>query len=424
VTADTSPLWVGLLVVAGSFTTSLPTAAILLSIAFYVLLAIGVYRASRDLFRLSKGWAVIAGLLTVLSSRLVWSGMSGMETSLAALLVFLSLEEHERNRQNGRIRWREGLWLGLGVATRPEFFFVALVLAVDWMRLHRSVRPRALGATKALVTMVLLSSPTLLLPIAIEGRLVSHSSIVQGAGLHGFPNVGYLWFAAKILASNNIVLAIAIVLCIGKLIRDPQYRLLLIVAIGLPVLQAFVAPQFRHHGRYFFPVIPLLMIVGTKAVYDIFGQRGIVWGRVGVAMALIAAGAETGRWLTLEAEAVRNINDQHLAAAAYLRSTIGTNNVLAVDDVGAVGYYTKRSVIDLTGLVSPAYHSLQRDQRLVWKKARSEGANLFLIYTRLNPDFYSYAKDSLEFVREFRIRKPLVSSADTAMNLYRVKHAD
>ena len=90
-------------------------------------------------------------------------------------------------------------------------------------------------------------------------------------------------------------------------------------------------------------------------------------------------------------------------------------------DVGAIAYYADRSVIDLTGLVTPPMFKLQPDQKEVWRLAREMGANTFIIYNRLNPTLYDTFKDSLELLAEFRIRKPLVSSADTVMSAYRLK---
>ncbi len=130
-----------------------------------------------------------------------------------------------------------------------------------------------------------------------------------------------------------------------------------------------------------------------------------------------------GAWrgVLLSAESVRNINDQHLAVASWINENISENDKLAAQDVGAIGYFTKRQVIDLTGLVSPEFYPLQKDQSLVWKEARKQGANFFIIYTRLNPDFYQFAKDSLERLKEFRVRPPLAASADTVMSVFRVK---
>jgi hypothetical protein len=100
------------------------------------------------------------------------------------------------------------------------------------------------------------------------------------------------------------------------------------------------------------------------------------------------------------------------------------NDTLAADDVGAIGYYLDRQIIDLTGLVTPQLWPLQHDQDSVWIVARAMGANLFVIYNRLNPQFYNRHKESLTLQQEFRVRLPLASAADTVMSIYRVKGAE
>src|ERR1017187_7651318 len=75
--ADTSPLWVLLLAIGAIFTNRIELVAIAISSICYLTLAPGVYRIARDLLRLPSRSAILAGILTVLSARIAWSGMSG-----------------------------------------------------------------------------------------------------------------------------------------------------------------------------------------------------------------------------------------------------------------------------------------------------------------------------------------------------------
>jgi hypothetical protein len=418
-TADTSPLWVLLIAFGGLFTSHLELVAIGLSIISYLLIAPGVYRTSRDLFGLSERNARLAGWVAVLCSRLAWSAMSGMETALAALLMLLIIEQHERDRKRKCLWAREAMWLGLALLLRPEFLFVTLVIALDWM--YAWIRERADVSRAPIVILLLLAiaSPAFLLPLVTSNSLISHSSVVQGARMSWLPNFAYLWFASKVLASNNIVLFILLVAGLCFLYKDQKYRIPYIVALGLLILQAFVAPQFRQHGRYFFPVFPLIIIIGIAA-WEKMRQTGLI-GRVVPLLILLAAIVETGRWAVIEAESVRNINDQHLAIVNWSSSNLKPTDTLAVDDIGAIGYYLDRPIIDLTGLATPQLWSLHHDQDSVWQAARGMGANIFVIYNRLNPTLYERHKDSLVLLRDFPVRLPLTSAADTVMSIYRVR---
>jgi hypothetical protein len=422
-TADTSPLWVLLLAFGGLFTSRLELVAVALSMLAYLALGPGVYRVARDVFGMAEGHARIAGIATVLSSRLAWSGMSGMETSLAALLMLLVVEEHIRSRKRDCLRLREAIWIGLALLERPEFMFVALILLVDWMIAAIRHRANVSTAPIAIVLAAVIASLAFLLPLITRNSLISHSSVVQGAGISSIPNFSYLWFSLKILASNNTILFALLVGGTWFFQRNRRYYLLYIIALGLPILQSFVAPQFRHHGRYFFSVFPLIILCGVGAWQEMEQRKqfsSIIRNTV-VVLIVLAGLLETGRWSLIDAESVRNINDQHLAIVGWLRQNMHPNDTIAVDDVGAIGYFLNKPIIDLTGLMTPSLWPLQHYQDSVWHTARKMGANLFVIYNRLNPPFYEDHKDSLVLQQEFRVRLPLASAADTVMSIYRIK---
>ncbi len=418
-TSDTSPLWVLLLAAGGIVTSHLELVAMALSMLAYLAIGPGVYRAARDVFGITEFHARLAGIATVLSSRLVWSGMSGMETAFAALLALLAVEEHARSRARRCPRPREAMWLGLGILVRPEFMFLALVLIGDWIVFAIKERSGSLiwpYARNSAVLLAAIAAPAFSLPLITRGSLVSFSSVVQGARISFLPNVAYLWFAAKVIASNNIILFLAFAWGIWSLRKEKQFRPLFMLAIGLPLLQAFVAPQFRQSGRYFFSVLPLV-ILGGMAAWNKTGRAG----RIIPILIILAGLAETGRWAMISAESVRNINDQHLAVVSWLQQNIQPDDTLAIDDVGAIGYFLNRPVIDLTGLMTPSIWELHEHQDSVWRTARAMGANLFVIYRRLNPPFYEEHKDSLALECDFQVRLPLASAADTVMSIYRIK---
>jgi hypothetical protein len=423
VSADTSPLWVGLIAIGGLVSSHLDLVAILLSSFFYLLLAPAVFRICRGTFMFSYSWSLIGGMITLLSSRLVWASASGMEVSLACFLTLLVLHEHIGQRQyDGTMRIREGIFLALGIAARPELMFLAAIVFIDWFLVVLRDKYGFSNLLRGAITFLILVSPVYLIPYFERGSLNYHSAIVQGARFSFLPDAGYLLFALKVLiASFSIPVLLSF---LSSLIMRKQKGLILlqIFGFGLPIVLAFIAPQFRHHGRYFFPVFPVLIILGTLTAAKIFSFSSWKKKTIYVQSTFIIIGIIGGwRGILLSSESLRNINDQHLAVASWINENVSANDKIAVHDVGAIGYFTKRQIIDLTGLVSPELFPLQHDQSLVWKEARRQGANLFIIYTRLNPTFYQFAKDSLELVKEFRVREPLVASADTVVSVFRVK---
>ncbi|MFI5262901.1 MAG: hypothetical protein ACHQM6_00140 [Candidatus Kapaibacterium sp.] len=422
VSADTSPLWVMLIAIGGLFSSHLDLIAVILSSLFYVLLAPLVFRICRNTFEISYFWSLTAGVITLLSSRLVWASASGMEVSLACLLTLIIFHEHFRQRQyGGSMRIREGIFLALGIAARPELMFLALICLVDWFFIVVKEKKGFWNLLKCKIMFLVFVSPVYLIPYFERQSLIYHSAIVQGARISFLPDMGYLLFALKVLIASFSIPVVLAFLSPFLLKKIKGLAALQIFGLGLPILLAFIAPQFRHHGRYFFEVFPVLIILGILTAAKIFSffSKNVVIYIQSVIIAIAVIGAWRG--ILLSSESVRNINDQHLAVASWLNDHLTVSDKLAVDDVGAIGYFSKQPVIDLTGLISPEFFPLQKDQSLVWKEARRQGANLFIIYTRLNPTFYQFARDSLQLIKEFRVREPLVAGADTVMSVFKIK---
>lgn len=421
VTADTSPLWVVLIAFGGLFTSQIHIVAVVLSSLFYLILAPTNYRLALSL-GLDKRWSVFVGICTLLAARIVWSALSGMEITLACFLTILAIKVHVDSQREGKPTVLEGILLALAIAARPELMFLAGLSFVDWVLFLGRTNKHYKSLLLPIFFFLIFVSLVFALPLIERGSLVYHSSVVQGAGISLLPNITYLWFACKILLFSIAPPVIVALLSPALLWQEHKWRLLIVFGLGLPILLSFVAPQFRHHGRYFFPTMPILIVVGAAVLASFFSKEHLkkyVWC-VQIALSCFAL-VGAGIWANNYVNCVSNINDQHVEASEWIEKNAKDGDVIAAQDVGAIGYFTKKNVIDLVGLVSPEMYTVQNDQKQVWKKARAQGANLFFIYTRLNPSFYEYAKDSLELVTEWRVSPPLIASADTVFSCFRVK---
>jgi hypothetical protein len=137
---------------------------------------------------------------------------------------------------------------------------------------------------------------------------------------------------------------------------------------------------------------------------------------------ILFAIVSTFRWAYLAASDVRNINDQHLSAAHWLMQNRRSNDVIAAGDVGAIGYLADQYILDPNGLVTPAAWSLRSNPDSLWHLLRSQNANVFVIYPRWNRTFFAKYQDSLVLRGSLRVRLPLTSSADTTLNIYRLRN--
>jgi hypothetical protein len=423
VTADTSPLWVLLIAIGGLLTKHLEVVAVILSSLFYLALAPLGYRIAKNVFGMRNDWSIFSAVMILILPRIVWSAPSGMEITLACLLTLLAISDHARQRRMfGNIRLREGIYLALGIAVRPELMYLALVLFADWSIYYYQEKTGYSPLLKSIAVFLIFVAPVFLLPLVERGSLVYHSSEVQGAHIYFIPNWYYFWFVARTFLANYSIPILASTISVYYLRKESGWIPVLLFGLGLPIILAFVAPQFRHHGRYFFPILPLLTLAGTQTISSFIANRRMErFSRLFQIVVILVCTVGMVCAMEMYSASVSNIVDQHLAALDWIEKNCSKQDIIAAHDVGAIGYFTERKIIDLVGLVSPEMYPLQNDQAEVWRTARREGANVFIIYNRLNPGFYKYAKDSLEFQQELRVRSPLTASADTVMSIYRLK---
>ncbi|MDP4221456.1 MAG: hypothetical protein Q8916_02285 [Bacteroidota bacterium] len=442
--ADTSPLWVAMIALGGFVTSHFDLVAMLLSAIAWLLLAPAVYRVARYVFVFEQPYSIAAGICMLLQPRLILMALSGMETTFATLLALIAIALHIRSREIRQIRISEAVILGFGIAVRPEFCLLVLIASLDWIFLILKRRVSAMGAIGFVFPLAISSALVLSIPYgeSSEHHLLYHSSLVQGAGFRFPPDFYYIGRSLYIIFENFWWVLLLMPVFILHL-KFPKlwgnFALVPIFLLALPIIQGFVAPQYRHFGRYVFLVLPLAVLsiiaflrinIQSNSKFAFLRQmrerkRIVVFSVFAILFSLPLA----FKWTVVYGESVRNINDQHLAVALWITAHASEQDRLAVDDVGAIGYLTKRPVIDLTGLVSPEMFQLQHDPAAIWNAAREvKGANLFIIYTRLDPSFYSLIKDSLDILNdsldlltEFRVRPPLVASADTVLSVFRVK---
>ncbi|MFL6202956.1 MAG: hypothetical protein ACJ76J_27630, partial [Thermoanaerobaculia bacterium] len=134
VTGSTSPLWTAVLSLLFYLPGNLVVWTKILGIALHVAAIDATWRLGREL-GLRRGLAALAAVLTLATSWLVWSALSGMEIPL---FIFLSLQGiilHLRERSDAQIQpSRPPLSLGvLAVAAlaRPEGLALLVLAAVD-----------------------------------------------------------------------------------------------------------------------------------------------------------------------------------------------------------------------------------------------------------------------------------------------------
>ncbi len=335
----------------------------------------------------------LAAVLLATEWHLVWAAASGMETVFYAMAILLLLA----------LAWKGNLpGLGLGL----------LLGVIVW------IRPDGITLLGPVGMMLIVQ------PVPLRQRLRQCAYLVLGAAI---PLAGYLvfnfalsgsfWpstFYAKqaeyaILWQTSLVerfFKLASLPCIGVGVlllpgflyqfwnipksRNWKLAALMLWWLGYTAIYAWRLPVTYQHGRYLIPAMPVFFLLGLSGSLNIsrnfnfnaLWKRRIHFAAVSltglVAIAFLLSGVQA------YASDVAIIESEMVDTARWLRANTAPEDVLAVHDIGAVGYFSGRRMIDLAGLASPEVIPFIRDETRLAEYLDVQGVRFLVTF----PDWY------------------------------------
>jgi hypothetical protein len=372
VSGSTAPLWTVLL--AGAFWLGADGLASAKAVG--VALAAGVVLATWRLataWTRSRGLGLLAGVLVAGSGPLLWGALSGMEVVLAALLTTAGLLAHTQNRA-----WAAGALTGLACLARPE---AGLLLPLIWLAGPVTARRTLAVAAPTVATLapwVAFNLWTTGQPFPataaakVEGGLLAALSGIREPvreALLGRPLAfagewaTWLWSVNALLPLLVLPGLAALWVRAGRSLALPA-SVLLVHPLAMALLAAYRGPGFQE-GRYSIHLLPLAFAVAVTALTPpgpvAAAGRGARPLRRGLALGLIAAGAlAIGPAASRYGWAVQNIDAMQVHLGHWVHDRTPPAARLALNDVGAIAYLSRREVVDLMGLVSPAIIAARR----------------------------------------------------------------
>ncbi|MBK8021343.1 MAG: hypothetical protein IPK19_07880 [Chloroflexi bacterium] len=399
--ASSSPLYTVLLAV-GYFlripyliwTHGLGIAALALTAIFGSLLA-------RRLMPTSHA-VVLAGGLSVASAwHLIWAAGSGMETPIFAMftlfLIWLAWRELDPEvAASGTLLLRGavfGLVAALCTLTRAEGILLVALLGVLLLRFRpgQTWSSLFLYGVAAVVVFSLVLLPYLIYNLDVTGGLLPNTAAAKAADATPLFYESYLWRLGYLLeplaAGPQIVLVPGMVAYAVWLIRDRKPLILaapLIWSVALIGLYAAMLPLNIQHGRYLIPLLPAALVcgvVGTAWLLKV-SRRSMV-GRVltrALAAAVVVVTLMFVFVLGLAAyrQDVAIVDQEMVASALWLRDNVPPEDLLVVHDIGAVGYFAPRPVLDIAGLVNPEVIPLLFDPQGMWALIEERGGRYLM----------------------------------------------
>jgi hypothetical protein len=420
---STAPLWtlllsVGYLIGAHPKLWSYGLGVLLLGLSAWTAATWFGQRSGKD-----APWSLAMAGLVFAEWHLVWGALSGMEVIAEILVILAMFWLLEKDGQPG---WLLGGLVGLGMWIRPDAVTLVLPMTWSWF-LGRPIdfSSRHRRILQALAGAFLMLIPYLLLNYTHSGSLwpsTYYAKQAEYAVLRDLP----FWRRLIRMAQQPLV-GVGAVLLPGLLysaIRDIRARawrrLGALVWIGSFIaLYALRLPVVYQHGRYLMPVIPVLLLLGMQGMHtwcermSVSGWRWVL-GRAWQATTVIVSGTFLVLGSRAYARDVAIIETEMVAAARWISERTPPNALVAAHDIGALGYYGERPIVDLAGLVSPEVVPFMRDERALVRYLDEQKADYLMTF----PDWYPLLTARAEPVfRTEEIYSPAVGGEN--MTVYR-----
>lgn len=383
---STAPLWTLLLAVGYALQVPYLWWTYGVGVLSFVLVGLMAHTLAQRLWpRLANGRYSLVVLATW---PLIWAAVSGMETLLFAgvgLLVLNMLLCYLKRPSDLRFVTALGAISGLLVLVRPDGA-VLLLLGFVALAFHRERRWRGVAVYGVAIAAIVV--PYFLFNWRISGTIwpnTFYAKQTEYAALLNTPLIPrflkLLYFTLGGPDSGVVGMSMAHWLLIPGLVaagwraleqdwRDRRifYLIPLLWAGGHVALYAWRLPLAFQHGRYLMASFP---------VWVLFGLAGwqLLWDPVALPMRikwiLTQVGQLTFYFLLLYfvvlggrayAQDVAFIENEMVRMARWVNENVPEDALVAAHDIGALGYFAERPLLDMAGLITPSIIPILNDE--------------------------------------------------------------
>ena len=423
VAGSTAPLWTLLLGAAARLAGASLLTAKVVGVATTISAAFLLRRAALA-WGLDGPAALTVAVLFLWAGPVAWGALSGMEVSLAALLVSGALLAQARDRSA-----TVAILLSLAVLARPEAVILIPLFVLAGPITVRRVALFAVVAAVLLTPFVLFSLVTVGSPIPstasakIEGGLVGWLRGVHEAAFRTWIARPREFLAAWFswLFRTHWLLPLAVLPGVVLVWRRKGWALaapalaLIVHPLAMALIAPYRDPGFQE-GRYSMHLLPLALLVLAVSVAHVTPARRSVLLAAALAVAVILLPRASIQY----AWGVQNINAMQVHLGRWLATHVARDAQLAVNDIGAIAYFSRRPVIDLMGLVTPEILPYRRrGEPGVIEYVQETCPDYVVVFPAWFPQLTA-RDDMLEPIYRVRLTRNEVSGADE-MVIYRFR---
>jgi hypothetical protein len=257
--------------------------------------------------------------------------------------------------------------------------------ALRWRR-----PPFAQLAAGGLLAGCVLAGPLLFYRIAGGTFLPTTYAAKGGEHRHWLPDLQYVYGVIGILFRQQPYMTLLCLVGLAALVarlgtRRDRGLLPGLWLVALPLAYSTLSPPGRmmvgNFGRYYFPLFPVVMVLGAVAIESAAAalRAGVVAGKVRlpVGLALVAtllwpSASSLVQCADLYAHNLADVESSDVRAARWLAPRLPAGAVLAVNDIGAFKYLLPNRIVDLAGIANPELRlEVQRQvaRGIPWERA-------------------------------------------------------
>lgn len=313
--------------------------------------------------------AVLVGVLLIFEWHLVWAAGSGMETLLFSLLVLWVCGLLIRKSRHWFVL---GLLTGISIWVRPGGVTLLGPIYLTLLVQKSAVDVWKEGL-KAMSGFALTAGFYLLFNHWVAGDILPNTFYAKQAEYVAARSVPLIRRTAKLglqpFVGAGIVLLPGFVLKLIDMAKRKAWADFAgpLWAIGYIFLYALRLPVTYQHGRYLIPTIPIFFIWGLAGLlrwiqWDSENMFRRVASRTWLVVLLVIAILFMGIGAWIYGRDVAVIETEMVKIAKWVEEHVDEDAIIAAHDIGALGYYCDRRIVDMAGLVSPDVIPFIRDE--------------------------------------------------------------
>ncbi|MBV6479932.1 MAG: hypothetical protein HGGPFJEG_02738 [Ignavibacteria bacterium] len=383
---STSPLYTIIVAIAFFISSNEMIISYVLGILFLVGSVVAFYRLSSFEFQKEHLFAMVCTGIFILDKWMNFIAVSGMETTMFILLLLLCGYFYKKKEA---IPF--AVMLGLIMWTRPDGVAFIGAVIVDYLIIKIVLKDSEKVSTFSASDIKII----LLIFGGILGLYFLMNYLLSGSLLPNTYNAKLTYYSPEFRSRYDFlkyevwdyfttgsyyVLMIGFIFALLKFFYDlynrnfNQNTIYILFILSLVFIYWLKLPYAHRFGRYMMPIIPFFVLVSVIGFRDfarfinryttnVLFAKSIFYILIGITFFIGVKDYDLNRELYVTQS--KYIFDRQVSAAKWIKESTNDSAVIATHDVGAIGFYSGRKIIDVAGLVTPELISKINDLNYV-----------------------------------------------------------